>query len=86
MKWAVNTLPLRLFPWITSLPLKAIQAQGAVADTIRKFAKDIVANSQIDNKVNGKDLMSRMLQANACQDESKRCDITEIYDHIVTSV
>ena len=79
-------LILRLFPWITSLPLKAIQAQSAVADTIRKLAKDIVANSQIGEKGNGKDLMSRMLEANACQDESKRCDITEIYEHIVTFV
>ena len=79
-------LILRLFPWITSLPLKAIQAQSAVADTIRTLAKDIVANSQIDNKDDGKDLMSRMLEANACEDESKRCDITEIYEHIVTFV
>ena len=79
-------LILRFFPWITSLPFKAIQAQGAVADTIRTFAKGIVANSQIDITGSGKDLMSRMLQANACQHESKRCDITEIYDHIVTSV
>ena len=79
-------LILRLFPWITSLPLKAIQAQGAVADTTRKLAKDIVANSQVDNKGDGKDLMSLMLQANACQHESKRCDTTEIYEHIVTFV
>jgi len=84
-------LILRLFPWITSLPLKAIKAQSVVADTIRTVAKDIVANSQIDNsqidnKGNGKDLMSRMLQANACEDESKHCGINEIYEHIVTSV
>ena len=78
-------LILRLFPWITSLPLKAIQAQGAVADTVRKLAKDIVAN-QVDNKGSGKDLMSLLLKANACQHESKRCDITEIYEHIVTLV
>ena len=82
-------LILRLFPWITSLPLKAIQAQGAVADTIRKLAKDIVANgqvdnSQVDNKIGGNDLMSLLLKANACQHESKRCDIAEIYEHIVT--
>ena len=79
-------LILRLFPWITSLPLKAIQIQSAVADTVRKLAKGIVANGQIDNKGSGKDLMSLMLQANACQHESKRCDITEIYEHIVTFV
>ncbi len=77
---------LRLFPWIASLPLKAIQAQSAVADTVRKLARDIVASGQIDNKGNGKDLMSLMLQANACQHESKRCDIAEIYEHIVTFV
>ena len=79
-------LILRLFPWITSLPLKAIQAQSAVADTVRKLAKNIVANGQIDSKGNGKDFMSLMLQANACQHESKRCDITEIYEHVVTLV
>ena len=81
-----SLLILRLFPWITSLPLKAIQAQSAVADTIRKLAKDIVANSQFDNKGDGKDFMSLMLQANASQHESKRCDITEVYEHIVTSM
>lgn len=79
-------LVLRLFPWITSLPLEAIQAQGAVADTIRKLAKDIVANSQIDEKGKGKDLMSLMLKANARQHESRRCDVQEIYEHIVTFV
>ena len=77
-------LVLRLFPWITSLPLKAIQAQGAIAETVRKLAKDIVANSRAENKTSGKDLMSRLLKANARQHESKRCDITEIYEHIVT--
>ena len=50
-------LVLRLFPWITSLPLEAIQAQGAVAQRIREIAKDIVARGQIDEK-GGKDLMS----------------------------
>ena len=79
-------LILMLLPWITSLPLKAIQAQGAAADTVRKLAKNIVANSQVDNKGNGEDLMSLMLRANACQHKSKRCDITEIYDHVVTTV
>ena len=79
-------LILRMFPWITSLPLKAIQAQGAVADTVRTLAKDIVANSQVDNKGSGNDLMSLMLKANACQHESKRCDTAEIYEHIVTFV
>ena len=77
-------LVLRMFPWITSLPLKAIQAQGAIAETVRKLAKDIVANSRVDNKTSGKDLMSLLLKANACQHESKRCGITEIYEHIVT--
>ena len=79
-------LILRMFPWITSLPLKAIQAQGAVADTVRRLAKDIVANNLVDNKDSGNDLMSFLLKANACQHESKRCDITEIYEHIVTFV
>lgn len=55
---------LRLFPWITSLPLEAIKAQGAVADTIRRLAKEIVATSQIDNKDAGKDLMTLMRTLN----------------------
>jgi cytochrome P450 len=50
-------LVLRLFPWITSLPLEAIQAQGAVAERIREIAKGIVAGGQVDEK-GGKDLMS----------------------------
>jgi cytochrome P450 len=50
-------LVLRLFPWITSLPLEAIQAQGAVANRIREIARKIVADGEIDSK-GGKDLMS----------------------------
>lgn len=50
-------LVLRLFPWITSLPLEAIQAQGAVAQRIREIAKAIIAGGEVDEK-GGKDLMS----------------------------
>jgi cytochrome P450 len=50
-------LVLRLFPWITSLPLEAIKAQGAVAERVRQLAREIVANGQVDEK-GGKDLMS----------------------------
>ena len=50
----------------------------------------IVANNQIDNKVNGKangkNLIYFMLTADACQHESKRCDIAERYEHIVSAV
>ena len=82
----IAMLVLRLFPSIISLPLPALKAQVAVSDTIRNLAKDIVANSQVDNKGRGKDLMSLLLKANARQHESKRCDMPEIYDHIVTFV
>ena len=79
---------LRLSPWITSFPLEAIQAQGAVAGTIRELARDIIANREIDKKGKGegKDLMYLMLKANAHQDESRRCDISEICEHFVTFV
>ncbi|KAG8799766.1 hypothetical protein FRC16_004399 [Serendipita sp. 398] len=78
-------LVLRLFPWITSLPLEAIQAQGAVANRIRELAKGIVSNGEIDEK-GGKDLMSILLRANGQQDPAKRVDLAEIYDHIVTFI
>jgi len=80
----IATLVLRLFPSITSLPLSALQAQVVVADTIRNLAKNIVANSQVDNKGDGKDLLSLLLKANALQHESKRGEMPEIYDHILT--
>jgi cytochrome P450 len=82
----IAILVLRLFPSITFLPFPAFQAQAAVTNTIRKLATGIVANSQVDNKGNGKDLMSILLKANALQNESKRCDMPEIYNHIVTFV
>jgi cytochrome P450 len=80
----IAMLVLRLFPSITSLALPPFQAQVAGADAIRKLAKDIVANSQVDNKGNGKDLLSLLLKANAVQHKSQRCDMPEIYDHILT--
>jgi cytochrome P450 len=90
MRWEhsafIAMLVLRLFPSITSLPLPPFQAQVAVADAIRKLAKDIVANGQVDNKGNGKDLLSRLLKANALQHKSQRCEMPEIYDHILTFV
>ena len=80
----IAMLVLGLFPSITSLPLPALQAQATVTNTIRDLAKDIVANSQVDNKGNGKDLLSLLLKANTLQHESKRCEMPEIYDHILT--
>jgi len=82
----IAMLVLRLFPSITSLPLPALQAQVAVADTIRNLARNIVANSQVDNKGDGKDLLSLLLKANALQHENKQCEMPEIYDHIITFV
>ncbi|CAG7846127.1 SubName: Full=Related to cytochrome P450 {ECO:0000313/EMBL:CCA66807.1} [Serendipita indica DSM 11827] len=77
-------LVLRLFPWITSLPLEAIKAQGAVAERIREIAKAIVSNGQIEK--GGKDLMSILLRANANEDPNKRVDLAQIYDHVVTFI
>ena len=77
---------LSLSPWITSLPPEAIQAQGAVANTIRELARNIIASSEIDKKGKGKDLMYLMLKANAHQDESRRCGISEICEYFVTFV
>ena len=74
----IAILILRWFPSITSLPLPVLQAQVDIADTIRNLAKDIVANSQFDNKGRGKDLMSLLLKANVPHHE--------IYDHILTFV
>lgn len=50
-------LVLRLFPWISSLPLEAIQAQGNVAKRVRELAKGILDQGKGDEK-SGKDLMS----------------------------
>jgi len=80
----IAMLVLGLFPSITSLPLPALQAQATVTNTIRNLAKDIVGNSQVGNKGNGKDLLSLLLKANTLQHESKRCEMPEIYDHILT--
>ena len=80
----IAMLIMGLFPSITSLPLPAFQDQVAVTAGIRKLAKDIVANSQVDSKGNDKDLLSLLLKANTLQHESKRCEMPEIYDHILT--
>ena len=82
----IAMLVLRLFPSIASFPFPTLQAQVDVTNAIRKLAKDIVANSQVDNKGRGKDLMSLLLQANARQHESKRPNMPEIYDHTLTFV
>ncbi|EJD46366.1 cytochrome P450 [Auricularia subglabra TFB-10046 SS5] len=82
----VALLILRMFPSISSLPLEAIRAQGAVADTITRRAADIVRGGQIDEAGGGKDLMSLLLKANARQEKGTRVDVSEIYEHIITFV
>ncbi|KAG8948992.1 hypothetical protein FRC03_000504 [Tulasnella sp. 419] len=78
----VAQLILKTFPFITDLPVGAIQAQGEIKTIIKKLAMDIVEGrkgSGVDYK-NGKDLLSRLMRL---QGED---DMDQLLDHISTFV
>lgn len=58
----VGPLIIRIFPWLLSLPLEAIQAQGAIRRIIREIALRIVRNREATQDTSGKDLLSVLLR------------------------
>lgn len=56
----IGLVVLRTFPFITSLPIPAIQAQGAIKTTVRKLAQDIISRS--DDLQRNTDVLSLLRQ------------------------
>ncbi|KAG8920224.1 hypothetical protein FRC02_001101 [Tulasnella sp. 418] len=78
----IAQMTLKTFPFITSLPVGAIQAQGEIKTLVKNLAMMIVnerKKSGIDFK-NGKDLLSRLMIL--CGEE----DMDQLLDHIATFV
>lgn len=79
----VAPLVLRAAPFITQLPVEAIQAQGEIKTIIKKLALDIVNNRKkvdeaSDNSKGGRDLLSILLRMEETQGE----DLDQLLDHV----
>ncbi|KAG8952767.1 hypothetical protein FRC04_003690 [Tulasnella sp. 424] len=83
----VAPLVIRAFPFITDLPVEAIQAQGETKTIVKRIAKQLVEqrkNMQNDEGMkNGKDLMSTLLKWN---EKAEAEDLDQLLDHICTFV
>ncbi|KAG8987613.1 hypothetical protein FRB90_003252, partial [Tulasnella sp. 427] len=83
----VAPLVVRAFPFITDLPVKAIQAQGEIKSIIKDLARQIVDQRKSmrndEGMKNGKDLMSTLLKLN---ERAEGDDLDQLLDHICTFV
>ncbi|KAG9014259.1 hypothetical protein FRB94_013569 [Tulasnella sp. JGI-2019a] len=79
----IGPLVIRAFPFITDLPVEAIQAQGEIRTIIRGLGRKIVDErraAEEGGELRGKDLLSGLLRL---QDSEVR-DVDAILDHIST--
>ncbi|KAG8880307.1 hypothetical protein FRB97_000920, partial [Tulasnella sp. 331] len=79
----IGPLVIRAFPFITDLPVEAIQAQGEIRTLIRGLGRKIVAErkaAEDGGEIRGNDLLSNLLRL---QDTELR-DVDLILDHIST--
>lgn len=58
----LGPLIIRIFPWILNLPLKAIEAQGAIRRIVGEVFLRIVQNREATGEKSGKDLLSVLLR------------------------
>ncbi|EIN08194.1 cytochrome P450 [Punctularia strigosozonata HHB-11173 SS5] len=72
-------LVLRMFPWITQLPLPALKAQGEANVIVRQIAKKLIANANTDD--DRRDILSRLLKMNKSQAQFTE---EEIIENIIT--
>jgi len=88
----VAPLVLRAFPWIGSLPVKNLQAQGAIKMRIKELTRhlaeekiaQITEKGGMDSAKRDKDLLSLLVRASA--KEGEKIDVDELLDHINTFV
>ncbi|KDQ09986.1 hypothetical protein BOTBODRAFT_36605 [Botryobasidium botryosum FD-172 SS1] len=76
---------IRTFPFIVSLPLPIIRAQGALKLTIKKLAEELYVKASANPELSkGKDLLSTLIRANFR--ERRNISKDELLDHICTFV
>ncbi len=79
----VAPLVMRALPFIVNLPVKAIQAQGAIKVLVKKLAAEIVEGRQgLEEAAKGKDLLSTLLRMQNVQGQ----ELDQLLDHICTFV
>ncbi|KAG9035962.1 hypothetical protein FRB95_010170 [Tulasnella sp. JGI-2019a] len=73
---------LRAFPFLTNLPIKAMQAQGAVKSIVRRLGTKIVQENRKANgtKAKGNDLLSTLLRMEETRGE--KLDLDRMFDHV----
>ncbi|KAG9035945.1 hypothetical protein FRB95_010153 [Tulasnella sp. JGI-2019a] len=79
----IGPIVIRTFPFITNLPVEAIQAQGEIRTIIRRLGKQIVAErkaAEEGGELRGKDLLSRLMRLQ----DTETQDVDIILDHIST--
>ncbi|KAG9009827.1 hypothetical protein FRB95_010176 [Tulasnella sp. JGI-2019a] len=76
----IAPLVLRAFPFITELPVKAIQAQGGVKLILKRLAREIVEEKRRINgsEIKGKDLLSTLLRMK----DVHGYQLDQILDHV----
>lgn len=77
----VAMLFIRAFPFITQLPVKAIQAQGEIKTTIKDLGRSIVEQRrklEEGGEMRGKDLLSTLLRMHDTSGES----LDDVLDHV----
>ncbi|KDQ09988.1 hypothetical protein BOTBODRAFT_178543 [Botryobasidium botryosum FD-172 SS1] len=81
----IAPLIIRTFPIIVSLPIPAIQSQGATKLTVRALAEELYVKASADpESIKGKDLLSTLIRANFR--ERRNISKDELLDHICTFV
>ncbi|KAG9009835.1 hypothetical protein FRB93_005106 [Tulasnella sp. JGI-2019a] len=80
----IAPLVLRTFPFITNLPIKAIQAQGTIKLVTQRLGKEIVEENRRANcgEIKGKDLLSTLLRLEDARGEQ----LDRMLDHIATFI
>jgi len=78
----IAPLTLRAMPFLTKLPLEAIQAQGVVKQIINRLATRLM--EQGSGRDNGKDILSLLLRAGQKASEEDRLTPQQIRENLAT--
>ena len=77
-----DNIPSAILSCLRYMPNRESRRFRVYLDYIRKFGRELVAKTQVDNEAAGKDVMSVLLRANATEGAGLKISDIELIDQI----
>ena len=77
-----NPIPVNILSLLRYMPNRETRRFRIYMDYIRKFGRELITQTRVDNEAASKDIMSVLLRANSAEDTNLKLSDRELVDQI----